>query len=96
MSIRNKMAKGAFYVLLTFYMVIQGYGIGLLAGSVLLSPVLAIWTIIKPLPLIVTQKLWLVWILSAVPFGVAVYIYMLVNLVKANSKNRNKQDNGNQ
>ena len=90
------MTKGAFYVLLTFYMIIQSYGIGLLAGSVLLSPVLAIWTIIKPLPLIVTQKLWLIWVLSAVPFGVAVYIYMLVNLVKANSKNHNKQDNGNQ
>lgn len=96
MSVRNKMAKGAFYVLLTFYMIIQSYGIGILIDSVLLSPVLAIWTIIKPLPLFLTQKLWLIWILSAVPFGVAVYIYMLVNLVKANSKNRNKQDNGNQ
>ena len=96
MSVRNKIVKVAFYVLLTFYMILQSSGIGILIDSVLLSPVLAIWTIIKPLPLFLTQKLWLIWILSAVPFGVAVYIYMLVNLVKANSKNHNKKDNGNQ
>ena len=96
MGARNKIAKGAFYMLLTFYMVLQSYGIGLLAGSVLLSPVLAVWTIIKPLPLIITQKLWLVWLMSAVPFGVAVYVYLLVNLVKANSNKHNEEDNGNQ
>lgn len=96
MSVRNKIVKVAFYALLTFYMLLQSSGIGILIASALLSPVLAIWTIIKPLPLFLTQKLWLVWLLSAVPFSIAVYIHLLVNLVKANSKHRNKQDNGNQ
>ena len=95
MSVLNKMAKGMFYVFLALYMFLQSAFAGMFFSGAVLSIVLSVWTIIKPLPLIVTEKLWLVYLLSAVPLTVIMFFYMLIDLIKAQLKKNNKQDNGN-
>ena len=95
MSVLNKMAKRMFYVFLTLYMFLQSAFTGMFFSGAVLSIVLSVWTIIKPLPLIVTEKLWLVYLLSAVPLTVIMFLYMLIDLIKAQLKKNNKQDNGN-
>ncbi len=97
MKVLNKMSKGLFYALLGLYIIGQSYGLSLLVSGALLSAVFAIWTIIKPLPSLVTDKLWLIYFLSGVPFGVGIMISMLVDLIKSRKKSEqdNEQDNGN-
>jgi hypothetical protein len=95
MSVLNKMAKGIFYVFLTLYMFLQSAFTGMFFSGAVLSIVLSVWTIIKPLPSVVTERLWLVYLLSAVPLTVIMFFYMLVDLIKAQLKKDNKQDNGN-
>lgn len=95
MSVLNKTAKGMFYVFLTLYMFLQSAVTGMFFSGAVLSIVLSVWSIIKPLPLLVTEKLWLVYLLSAVPLTVIMFFYMLIDLIKAQLKKDNKQDNGN-
>jgi hypothetical protein len=95
MSVLNKVAKGMFYVFLTLYMFLQSAFTGMFFSGAVLSIVLSVWTIIKPLPSVVTERLWLVYLLSAVPLTVIMFFYMLVDLIKAQLKKDNKQDNGN-
>ena len=95
MSVLNKMAKGMFYVFLTLYMFLQSAFTGMFFSGAVLSIVLSVWTIIKPLPSVVTGRLWLVYLLSAVPLTLFAFLYMLVDLIKAQLKKDNKQDNGN-
>ena len=95
MSVLNKMAKGMFYVFLTLYMFLQSAVTGMFFSGAGLAIVLSVWSIIKPLPLIVTEKLWLVYLLSAVPLTVIMFLYMFVDLIKTQLKKNNKQDNGN-
>lgn len=95
MSVLNKMAKGMFYIFLTLYMFLQSAFTGMFFSGAVLSIVLSVWTIIKPLPSVVTERLWLVYLLSAVPLTVIMFFYMLVDLIKAQLKKDNKQDNGN-
>ena len=95
MSILNKMSKGLFYVFLALYMFLQSAVTGMFFSGAFLSIVLSVWTIIKPLPLLVTEKMWLVYLLSAIPLTIIVFLYMLVDLIKAQLKKDNKQDNGN-
>ena len=96
MSVRNKLSKRFFYVALTLFTVTQSYLLGLMFSGAILSPVLAVWSIIKPLPSLVTDKLWLIYLLSGVPTGTAVAVYTLLDVIKARSKKHNKQGNGNQ
>lgn len=95
MSVLNKTAKGMFYVFLALYMFLQSAVTGMFFSGAVLSIVLSVWSIIKPLPLLVTERLWLVYLLSAVPLTVIMFFYMLVDLIKAQLKKDNKQDNGN-
>ena len=95
MSVLNKMAKGMFYVFLTLYMFLQSAFTGMFFSGAVLSIVLSVWTIIKPLPSVVTERLWLVYLLSAVPLTLFAFLYMLVDLIKAQLKKDNKQGNGN-
>ena len=95
MSVLNKTAKGMFYVFLTLYMFLQSAVTGMFFSGAVLSIVLSVWSIIKPLPPLVTERLWLVYLLSAVPLTVIMFFYMLVDLIKAQLKKDNKQDNGN-
>ena len=90
MSVLNKMAKGMFYVFLTLYMFLQSAVAGIFFSGAGLAIVLSVWTIIKPLPLLVTEKLWLVYLLSAIPLTVTMFFYMLVDLIKAQLKKNNK------
>ena len=95
MSVLNKTAKGMIYVFLTLYMFLQSAVTGMFFSGAVLSIVLSVWSIIKPLPLLVTERLWLVYLLSAVPLTVIMFFYMLIALIKAQLKKDNKQDNGN-
>lgn len=95
MSVLNKMAKGMFYIFLTLYMFLQSAVTGMFFSGAGLAIVLSVWTIIKPLPSVVTERLWLVYLLSAVPLTVIMFFYMLIDLIKAQLKKNNKQDNGN-
>ena len=93
MSVLNKTAKGMFYVFLTLYMFLQSAVTGMFFSGAVLSIVLSVWSIIKPLPSAVTERLWLVYLLSAVPLTVIMFFYMLVDLIKAQLKKDNKEDN---
>jgi hypothetical protein len=76
-------------------MFLQSAITGMFFSGAVLSIVLSVWTIIKPLPSVVTERLWLVYLLSAVPLTVIMFFYMLIDLIKAQLKKNNKQDNGN-
>lgn len=93
MSVLNKMAKGMFYVFLTLYMFLQSAVTGMFFSGAGLAIVLSVWSIIKPLPSAVTERLWLVYLLSAVPLTLSAFLYMLVDLIKAQLKKDNKEDN---
>ena len=95
MSVLNKMAKRMFYVFLALYIFLQSAITGMFFSGAVLSIVLSVWTTIKPLPSVVTERLWLVYLLSAVPLTLFAFLYMLVDLIKARLKKDNKQDNGN-
>lgn len=92
MSVRNKLVKGVFYIGLALFTIIQSYIIGLMFSGALLSPVLAVWSIIKPLPLFVTQKLWLIYLITGIPVGVAVAVYTTLDIAKTRSKKDKKED----
>ena len=95
MSVLNKMAKGMFYVFLTLYMFLQSAITGMFFSGAGLAIVLSVWSIIKPLPTVITERLWLVYLLFAVPLTLSAFLYMLVDLIKAQLKKDNKQGNGN-
>lgn len=95
MGFMNRMVKGTFYVVLALFMLSQSYLFGLLFSGAIIAVVMAVWSIIKPLPELFVHKAWLVYILSGIPTGLYVFVFMLVDLIKGNSKKHNKQDNGN-
>lgn len=93
MSVLNKMTKGIFYVFLVLYIFSMSAITGMFFSGAGLAIVLSVWTIIKPLPAVITERLWLVYLLSAVPLTVTAFIYMLVDVIKAQLKKNNKEDN---
>ena len=97
MSALNKMTRGIFYIVLLCFMIFQSYVMGVFLSGAVLSVVMAVWSIIKPLPSVLTDRLWLVYLLTGVPFGIGIFISMLVDLIKSQKslKQDNKQDNGN-
>ena len=92
MGVRNKIAKGVFYIGLALLTLVQSYLLGLMFSGTLLSPVLAVWSIIKPLPSLVTDKLWLVYLVAGIPTGVAVAIYTTLDIRKYKTKKPAKED----
>lgn len=95
MSVRNKLAKGVFYIGVALLTGFQSYVIGLLLSGTFISPVLAVWSSIRPLPAFVAQKLWLLYLLAGLPTGIAVAIYTISTVTEDHSKKHKKQDNGN-
>ena len=91
MLVLNKMAKLPFYIGVAILVVIQSYSIGLIFSGAVLALVTAVWSAIKPLPLLFTEKMWLVYLLSGIPTGLYVLAFILIDLRK--SKKHNKQDN---
>ena len=91
----NTFVRGMFYFFLVLYMLLQGAVTGLFVSGSLLAFVLAVWSAVSTLPAFLTDKLWLVYLLSASPVTLAVFIYLLVDLIQAQLKKNNKQDNGN-
>ena len=59
--------------------IVIGYGLGLITGGSLLSLVLALWSLIKPLPSVITEKMWLVYLVSGIPGG----LYFIVYIIKS-------------
>lgn len=95
MSLKNKLVKGIFYPLLILGTLIQSYILGLLFSGAGLSLVEAVWTIIKPLPAVFTDRAWLIYLLCGIPTGLWVFIFTLISVFKDKSEKHNKQDNGN-
>jgi len=93
MSVLNKMAKGFFYVALVTLALFQSCIMGVFFSGAFLSLVTAVWTIIKPLPSVMTEKMWLVYLLSGIPVSVYIFVYLIADLIKSRSKKHNKQDN---
>lgn len=95
MSVLNKTVKGFFYVGLTAFALVQSCVMGIFFSGAVLSVVTAVWTIIKPLPSVMTEKMWLVYLLSGIPASIYIFVYLVVDLIKSRSKKHKKQDNGN-
>ena len=95
MSVLNKTVRGFFYVGLTAFALVQSCVMGVFFSGAVLSVVTAVWTIIKPLPPVMTEKMWLVYLLSGIPASIYVFVYLVADLIKNRSKKHKKQDNGN-
>ena len=95
MSVLNKTVRGFFYVGLTAFALVQSCVMGVFFSGAVLSVVTAVWTIIKPLPSVMTEKMWLVYLLSGIPASIYIFVYLVADLIKSRSKKHNKQDNGN-
>ena len=90
----NTFIKGMFYFFLGLYMLLQGAITGLFISGSLLALVLAVWSAVSTLPAFLTDKLWIIYLLSAVPVTLAVFIYLLLDLIQAQLEKDRKQDNG--
>lgn len=95
MSVLNKTVRGFFYVGLTAFALVQSCVMGIFFSGAVLSVVTAVWTIIKPLPSVMTEKMWLIYLLSGIPASIYIFAYLVADLIKSRSKKNNKQDNGN-
>ena len=93
MSVLNKIVKGTFYPLLFIGLILQSYAIGLVFSGAGLALVEAVWSIIKPLPAVLTNKAWLVYLISGIPVGLFVFFYTLIKVAVSISKKHNKQGN---
>ena len=96
MSVLNKMTKGLFYIVLICLMLFQSYIMGVFFSGAVLSLITAVWSIIKPLPPVMTEKTWLVYLLFGIPASIYIFVFILVDLIQSHSKKHNKQGNGNQ
>ena len=96
MSVLNKMARGLFYIGLICLMIFQSCVMGVFFSGAVLSVVTAVWTIIKPLPSVMTEKMWLVYLLSGIPASIYIFVFILVDLIQSRSKKHNNKGNGNQ
>lgn len=95
MSVLNKMIRSFFYVALIALALFQSCAMGVFFSGAVLSAVTSVWSIIKPLPSVFTEKMWLIYLLSGVPASIYIFVYLIVDLIKSRSKKHNKQDNGN-
>ena len=89
----STLIKGIGYLWLLIYTMIQSYIIGLIFSGVPTMLVMAVWSIIKPLPEVILDKMWAVYLVCGAPFGVAVFIFISIDVIKTQLKKNNKQDN---
>ena len=88
MLVLNKLSKGIFYLALVIFMLLQSYAIGLFFSGAILSLVTAVWTIIKPLPAVFTNKMWLVYLLAGIPASLVIFIMIFVDSFRSSKKNK--------
>lgn len=94
---RNKTVQAFFYVILNIYMMLTGYLISIAVTGSFLSLLLAVMSVLKRIPPVLTDRWWIVYLISAIPLGIGLYWYQLVGVVKSiHSKQDKKQDNGKQ
>lgn len=96
MKVLTKLMRALFYAGLALWILIQSYAIGLMAGGAFVSPILALLSFINKLPPAVTDRWWLIYLLSGIPVGIYSLIYLIKRLVPRKSKQDKKQGNGNQ
>lgn len=96
MRVLTKLMRALFYTGLALWILIQSYAIGLMAGGVVMALVLAVWSAINKLPPAVTDRWWLIYLVSGIPVGVYSLVYLIKHLVPRKSKQDKKQGNGNQ
>ena len=92
----NKLTRTLLYTGLALWTLVQSYVIGLMAGGAFVSPILALLSFINKLPPAVTDRWWLIYLLSGIPVGIYSLIYLIKHLVPRKSKQDKKQGNGNQ
>ena len=83
---RNKIAQAFFYMLLHIYMMIVGYCLSLAVSGALLSLVLAVWSAVNKIPPAVTDRWWLIYLLTGIPLGIYFYVYQCKNFIKSLTK----------
>ena len=93
MKIINKLVKGLFYVTVALYALFQSCLVGLLFSGSVVALVLAVWSIIKPLPNLIIDRMWLVYLVSAIPLSLLVLIHILKDLRKPKESKKNKEQN---
>ena len=96
MKVLNKLIRVLFYAGLALWILIQSYAIGLMAGGAFIAPVFAVWSLINKIPPAVTDRWWIIYLVSGIPVGIYSLVYMVKRLVPRKSKQDKKQGNGNQ
>jgi hypothetical protein len=81
MKALNKLMKALFYAGLALWILIQSYAIGLMAGGAFIAPVFAVWSAINKLPPAVTDRWWLIYLVSGIPVGIYALVYMVKHLI---------------
>ncbi len=96
MKTLNKLTRALLYTGLALWALVQSCILGLMAGGAFISPILALLSFINKLPPAVTDRWWLIYLLSGIPVGIYSLIYLIKHLVPRKSKQDKKQGNGNQ
>ena len=78
MSVRNKIFKFFAYVGLILCTLASSLLFAQLLGGALLSLTLAVWTIIKPLSTLMTERMWLIYIIVCGVITLPTFIYIFV------------------
>lgn len=96
MKVLTKSMRALLYTGLILWTLIQSYAIGLMAGGAFIVPVFAVWSAVNKLPPVVTDRWWLIYLLTGIPVGIYSFIYLIKHVFFSHSKQDKKQDNGNQ
>ena len=96
MRVLSKIVKSLFNIGLALWVLIQSYTIGLMVGGAVTAPVLAFLSAINKLPPAVTDRWWMIYLLSGIPVGIYSLVYLVKGLLPRKSEQDKKQDNGNQ
>ena len=89
----NAFVKFIGYIGIFLFVGFQSFIVGLFLGGAGISLVATVWSIIRPLPVLFTERFWLIYVIAGAVIGTAVGIYTAVKALHSDSKKHNKQDN---
>lgn len=96
MKVLKELMRVLLYAGLILWILLESYAIGLMAGGAFMALVFAIWSAVNKLPPAVTDRWWIIYLLSGIPVGIYSFIYLIKHVFFNHSKQDKKQGNGNQ
>ena len=82
MSMINKLVKFISYIMVYVVAFIENYILSVIIMGALASIVFAVWSFVAPIPVAVTSSFGVILLLGAIPLGIILMIYVLIQAKK--------------